>query len=322
MRSRGFAYRALQKHEPLDREFSSPTSYRTAPPRPRRYHEAAERTSPTMSRLSTFSIVGCDPEANEVGVAVQSKFLSVGAAVPWVIGGVGAVATQAWANTTYGPRPLALLEEGIAPAEIITILTDSDEQREDRQVGIVDTLGRSATFTGKRCMDWAGGKAGDNFAAQGNILAGAGVVDALAQTFTSTKGCLADRLVAALRAGQRAGGDRRGKQSAALYIGKPGGGYGGFNDRYVDLRVDDHPEPIEELARILELHKLYFFKAEPQDVLTVDAGLQREIADLVARAGAKTLVEFMHRENLEDRVRTDGTVDKQTLGYLRDFVKK
>ena len=275
-----------------------------------------------MSRLSTFSIVGCDPDECEVGVAVQSKFLSVGAAVPWVIGGVGAVATQAWANTTYGPRALALLEEGKTPAEIATILTDSDEQREDRQLGIVDASGRSATFTGQRCMDWAGGKAGDNFAAQGNILAGAGVVDALAQTFLSTKGCLADRLVAALRAGQREGGDRRGKQSAALYIGKPGGGYGGFNDRYVDLRVDDHPEPIEELARILELHKLYFFKAAPEDVVEIDGGLQREINDLVTRAGAHTLVEFMHRENLEDRVRSDGTVDKQTLGYLRDFVKK
>ena len=275
-----------------------------------------------MSRLSTFSIVGCDPDECEVGVAVQSKFLSVGAAVPWVIGGVGAVATQAWANTTYGPRALALLEDGKAPSEIITILTDSDEQREDRQLGIVDASGRSATFTGKRCMDWAGGKAGENFAAQGNILAGAGVVGALAQTFLNTKGCLANRLVAALRAGQREGGDRRGNQSAALYIGKPGGGYAGFNDRYVDLRVDDHSEPIEELARILELHKLYFFKAGPEDVVEIDSGLQREIDDLVTRAGAKTLVEFMHRENLEDRVRSDGTVDRQTLGYLRDFVKK
>jgi uncharacterized Ntn-hydrolase superfamily protein len=275
-----------------------------------------------MPHPSTFSIVACDPLKSEVGIAVQSKFLSVGAAVPWAIGGVGAIATQAWANTTYGPRGLVMLQEGKPPEEVARRLTNSDEQRDDRQLGIVDATGRSATFTGARCMDWAGGIAGANFAAQGNILAGKGVVDALASTFRQTAGHLADRLVAALRAGQAAGGDRRGKQSAALYIAKPGGGYGGFNDRYVDLRVDDHPEPIEELARILELHKLYFFKAEPQDVLDVDADLKREIDDLVARAGAKTLVEFMHRENLEDRVRDDGTVDVQTLGYLRDFVKK
>ncbi|HYK54075.1 MAG TPA: DUF1028 domain-containing protein, partial [Candidatus Eremiobacteraceae bacterium] len=188
--------------------------------------------------------------------------------------------------------------------------------------GIVDAAGRSATFTGARCMDWAGGIAGENFAAQGNILAGKGVVDGLARAFQEKQGHLADRLIAALRAGQAAGGDRRGKQSAALYIAKPGGGYAGFNDRYVDLRVDDHPDPIEELARILELHKLYFFKAEPQDVLAIDASLKKEIDALVSRAGARTLVEFMHRENLEDRVRDDDTIDKQTLGYLRDFVKK
>ena len=275
-----------------------------------------------MLHPSTFSIVACDPDKSEVGVAVQSKFLSVGSAVPWAIGGVGAIATQAWANTTYGPRGLALLQEGKAPEEVVRWLTDSDDHRDERQVGIVDATGRSATFTGARCMDWAGGLAGKNFAAQGNILAGKGVVDGLARAFQQTRGHLADRLIAALRAGQAAGGDRRGKQSAALYIAKPGGGYAGFNDRYVDLRVDDHPDPIEELARILELHKLYFFKAEPQDVLTIDANLNKEIDSLVARAGAKSLVEFMHRENLEDRVRDDGTIDKQTLGYLRDFVKK
>ena len=275
-----------------------------------------------MLRPSTFSIVGCDPATSEVGVAVQSKFLAVGAAVPWVIGGVGAVATQAWANTTYGPRGLALLQEAKTPAEAISLITDTDEQRDDRQVGIVDASGRSATFTGARCMDWAGGKAGRNFAAQGNILAGPGVVDAMAEMFENSTGHLADRLVSALRAGQAAGGDRRGKQSAALYIGKPGGGYAGFNDRYVDLRVDDHPDPIEELARILELHKLYFFKPAPEDIVTIDPALQREIDKMVARTGATSLVEFMHRENLEDRVRTDGTIDKQTLGYLRAFVNK
>ena len=271
---------------------------------------------------STFSIVGCDPDNSEVGVAVQSKFLSVGAAVPWVIGGVGAIATQAWANTTYGPRGLALLQEAKTPEQIVGLLTETDEQSEQRQLGIVDAAGKSATFTGARCMDWAGGRAGTNYAAQGNILAGPAVVDAMVERFTHTSGCLADRLIAALRAGQEAGGDRRGKQSAALYIGKPGGGYGGFNDRYVDLRVDDHPEPIEELARILELHKLYFFKAEAADLIPIDHTLEVEIEGLLDKSGSKTLVEFMHRENLEDRVRDDGTIDKQTLGYLRAFANR
>jgi uncharacterized Ntn-hydrolase superfamily protein len=273
-----------------------------------------------MSHPSTFSIVAFDPAESELGVAVQSKFLAVGSAVPWVIGGVGAIATQAWANTSYGPRRLALLEEGHTPTQIVRTLTESDEHRDDRQFGIVDSMGRSATYTGANCISWAGGKCGLNYAVQGNILAGAAVVDALEATFLQTKGCLSDRLVEALRAAQSAGGDRRGKQSAALYIAKPGGGYAGFNDRYVDLRVDDHPEPIEELARILELHKLYFFKPAPDDVLRIDASLQKEIDVLVARAGAKNLIEFMHRENLEERVRTDGTIDKQTLGYLRSYL--
>jgi uncharacterized Ntn-hydrolase superfamily protein len=214
-------------------------------------------------RTSTFSIVAFDEMTDELGVAVQSKFLAVGSAVPWVRGGVGAVATQAWANTTYGPRGLSLLEAGHDPNAVIELLTAGDEQRDHRQVGIVDGRGRSATYTGAGCMDWAGGVAQPTFATQGNILAGPAVVQSMADTFTRTKGCLADRLVASLRAGQAAGGDRRGKQSATLYIAKPAGGYGGFNDRYVDLRVDDHPEPIEELARILELHKLYFFKPAP-----------------------------------------------------------
>ena len=285
-------------------------------------------------RASTFSIVAFDDEGNELGVAVQSKFLAVGSAVPWVIGGVGAIATQAWANTTYGPLGLELLEAGHEPKTVVEMLTAGDAERDQRQVGIVDSLGRSATFTGPKCMEWAGGIAQSNFAAQGNILAGPAVVERMAEAFTQTSGCLADRLIASLRAGQAAGGDRRGKQSAALYIGKPAGGYGGFNDRYIDLRVDDHPEPIEELARILELHKLYFFKPTPEDVLQIDATLGSEISRLLQRAGRlqasasfddaaqQALVEFMHTENLEDRVRNDGTIDRQTLEYLRSYVRR
>lgn len=281
---------------------------------------------------TTFSIVAVDRATGEAGVAVESKFLSVGAMVPWVRAGVGAVATQAFANTTYGPRGLDLLAAGAAPGDVARVLREGDVGCDDRQFGIVDASGRSATFTGARCIAWAGGTAGDDFAAQGNCLASPAVVDALAATFRSSGGHLADRLVAALRAGQDAGGDKRGQQSAALVIEKPGGGYAGLNDRYVDLRVDDHPAPIEELARLLELHKLYFFAAEAHDVLPIDASLGAELAGELVRVGAlmppstafderarAALVTFMHVENLENRVRDDGAIDRQTLDYLRAF---
>ena len=285
----------------------------------------------TSRVLSTFSIVAADPAEREIGIAVQSKFLSVGAVVPWAESGAGAIATQAWANTTFGPRALELLRGGEAPEQIVQTLIAPDENAEDRQFGIVAANGRGATFTGARCIAWAGGIAGEHFAAQGNCLAGPGVVDAMAATFRALRGSLADRLVSALAAGQRAGGDKRGQQSAALIVVKPGGGYGGFNDRYVDLRVDDHAAPIDELARLLELHKLYFFPAAPEDVLAIDDALGREVVAELVRAGAlespgdgaygdaarDALVSFMHVENLENRVRADRTIDRQTLDYLR-----
>jgi len=279
---------------------------------------------------STFSIVGIDRSAREIGIAVQSKFLSVGAVVPFVCAGVGAIATQAFANTAYGPRALALLAAGEKPEDVSQMLVRDDEGRDDRQFGIVAIDGHSATFTGTRCITWAGGIAGEDFAAQGNCLAGSEVVAALAQTFASAPGQLADRLVAALRAAQAQGGDKRGQQSAALAIEKPRAGYAGFNDRYVDLRVDDHAAPIEELARLLELHKLYFFQPAPADVLTVDDKLGQEIVGHLVRVGAlasgvarfddaarEALVAYMHLENLENRVRSDGRVDRQTMDYLR-----
>jgi uncharacterized Ntn-hydrolase superfamily protein len=282
--------------------------------------------------LSTFSIVAADPAEREIGVAVQSKFLAVGAIVPWAEAGAGAIATQAWANTSFGPRALELLRAGEPPEQIVQTLIAPDENADDRQFGIVDARGRSASFTGARCISWAGGIAGDGFAAQGNCLAGAAVVDALAATFRSEPGTLADRLVEALAAGQREGGDKRGQQSAALVVVKPGGGYGGFNDRYVDLRVDDHAAPIDELARLLELHKLYHFPAAPEDVLAIDDRLGRELVAHLARIGAlahdegpfggdarDALIAFMHVENLESRVRADGTIDRQTMEYLRAF---
>ena len=282
--------------------------------------------------LSTFSIVATDPAQNELGVAVQSKFLAVGAVVPWVESGAGAIATQAWANTSFGPRALELLQRGEPPDQVAQRLIAGDDGADDRQFGIVARDGRAATFTGARCIAWAGGIVGDGFAAQGNCLAGPGVVDAMAATFRGASGTLADKLVAALAAGQREGGDKRGQQSAALIVCKPGGGYGGFNDRYVDLRVDDHATPIAELARLLELHKLYHFPAAPEDVRTIDDALGREIVGQLVRVRAlarhdegpfddearAALVAFMHVENLENRVRDDGTIDRQTLDYLRN----
>ena len=282
--------------------------------------------------LSTFSIVAADPAQHEIGIAVQSKFLAVGAVVPWAEAGAGAIATQAWANTSFGPRALELLRTGEPPDQIVQTLIAPDEGADDRQFGIVDVQGRSASFTGARCIAWAGGIAGDGFAAQGNCLAGADVVGAMAATFRAARGTLADRLVEALSAGQREGGDKRGQQSAALIVVKPGGGYGGFNDRYVDLRVDDHAAPIDELARLLELHKLYHVPAAPEDVLAIDDALGRELVSNLARIGAlahdegpfddaarDTLIAFMHVENLENRIRPAGTIDSQTLDYLRGF---
>jgi uncharacterized Ntn-hydrolase superfamily protein len=204
---------------------------------------------------ATFSVVGYDTDTKEWGVAVASKFLAVGAVVPWVRADAGAVATQSFANTSFGPKGLDLMEKGKSAEEAIKELTDADadDGRDRRQVGMVDAKGNAATFTGLRCMPWAGGKTGKHFAAQGNILSGPEVVDAMAKSFEESNGPLAWRLMDALEAGDRAGGDKRGKQSAAIYVARKGRGYAGLNDRYIDFRVDDHKEPIPELARILAL---------------------------------------------------------------------
>jgi len=284
---------------------------------------------------ATFSIVAADLATGEIGVAVASRFLSVGAVVPFVRAGAGAIATQAFANTAYGPQALELLAAGKSPDEIGATLIAGDPGLDERQFGIVAVDGRSATFTGSRCIDWAGGIAGDGFAAQGNCLAGAAVVDALAAAFRGSRGHLADRLVGALQAAEAKGGDKRGRQSAALVIEKPRGGYAGFNDRYVDLRVDDHANPIDELGRLLEMHKLYFFEAAPEDLVDVDTDVGTQIVAELKRIGVlgpdafaydaaarAALVGFMHVENLENRVRDDGKIDRQTLGYLRSAPAK
>jgi uncharacterized Ntn-hydrolase superfamily protein len=281
--------------------------------------------------VSTFSIIGRDPETGDLGIAVQSKFLAVGAVVPWAKAGVGAVATQSWANTSYGPKGLELLAQGHAPDEVIATLTNSDEHSALRQVGIVDAQGRSATFTGKECFSWAGGLAGPNYACQGNILVSEATVQALAHTFETTPGGLWDRLVAALAAGQAAGGDSRGMESAALLVVREAGGYAGFNDRFIDLRVDDHPRPIEELARLLELHKLYLFKTNPEDILPIDEAVARELQDILLRTGDYTkqpsgvydeatrnaFYTLSMRENLEDRWVEGQRIDGVVLRFLR-----
>ncbi|HET9110534.1 MAG TPA: DUF1028 domain-containing protein, partial [Ktedonobacterales bacterium] len=235
--------------------------------------------------VSTFSIVGRDAETGDLGIAVQSKFLGVGAVVPWVKAGVGAVATQAWANTSYGPRGLALLAEGRSAEEALREVTEEDEHVAHRQAGIVDAQGRSATHTGASCYSWAGGVAGPNFAAQGNILVGEETVRALAETFQAAQGPLWRRLLDALAAGQAAGGDSRGMQSAALVVAREAGGYGGFNDRFIDLRVDDHASPIQELTHLMDMHELYFFKPTPADLLPLDGPLTTEVQTLLARTG-------------------------------------
>jgi uncharacterized Ntn-hydrolase superfamily protein len=232
----------------------------------------------------TFSIVAYDPVAKEWGVATQSKFLAVGAVVPWAQANAGAIATQSYANTSFGPRGLEMLAQGLSASETLDRLLAADEGREQRQVGIVDREGHAATFTGSACHAWAGGLGGSHFAVQGNILVSAATVEALAAGFESAQGELDDRLVAALLAGQKAGGDRRGQQSAAVLIVREKGGYAGFNDRYLDLRVDDDPHPIARLQELLELHHLYFGKPAPESLVPIDKTIARELQRIATRA--------------------------------------
>jgi uncharacterized Ntn-hydrolase superfamily protein len=279
--------------------------------------------------VATFSIVAVDTSTGEIGVAVQSKFLAVGAVVPWVRAGSGAVATQSFANTTYGPKGLDLLEQGLHPEQVVSRLVADDPDRESRQVGIVDMTGRSATFTGKDCFDYAGGIAGPGFAAQGNILANAAVVEGLVKGIQSV-GSLPDRLLAALSLAQEAGGDKRGMQGAALYVAKAGAGYGGFNDRYIDLRVDDHPSPIEELKRLLSLQRLYFGRTAKEDRVPIMGATLREIRELLTAHGyqpgsgdsydAQTksqLRSYFLTENFDDRWTDEAIVDRLVLEFMR-----
>ena len=279
--------------------------------------------------VATFSIVAFDPETDSLGVAVQSKFLAVGAVVPWARAGVGAVATQAMANFNYGPRGLDLMTQGRTAEEIVERLTSADEGRDHRQLGVVDARGRAATFTGAECFDWAGGVTGAHYAAQGNILVGGETVDAMARAYEGTGGDLANRLLATLDAGQEAGGDSRGRQSAALLVVREGGGYGGDNDRVIDLRVDDHPDPIKELIRIRDLHTLYFGETGPEDVVAIDGDVRDQVVSSLRRLGylgeeepdddalQKALTVFMGTENFEEREQARGYLDRAVLEFMR-----
>jgi len=286
--------------------------------------------------FSTFSIVAHDRENGDLGVAVQSKFIAVGAVVPWAKARVGAVATQASANVSYGPRALDMLQAGLTSAQVLERLLAEDGQRQVRQVAIVDSKGNVAVHTGTECMDYAGHVTGDGFSCQGNILAGREVVDSMARAYELAKGDLVDRLMAALAAGQKAGGDRRGQQSAAILIARERGGYEGFTDRYVDLRVDDSSHPIEELKRIMRIYDMTMLSREDASNLIPIAGsvavsIQRNlkalgfyrasVTGIYDEATRKALHSFVSVNNFENRMHQDGLIWKSILKYMRDSAK-
>lgn len=297
---------------------------------------------------ATFSIAAVDLENGDVGVAVQSKFPNVRPVVPWMEVGVGAIATQSFVNVSYGPRGLALMRNGANAEEALRILVRTDSAREVRQAGIVDVRGNAASWTGSECFDWAGGRAGKNFggkgtlatgkgyAAQGNILVSRETVEAMARTFETTQGSLADRLLAALLAGGKAGGDRRGEQSAALVVKRKGAGYDGTTDDFIDISVYDHATPLQELERLYKLHKLFFFRSAPENLLPIDEKLCRELQALLKdkeykgmafyagpingvfdAATKKALQDFMGWENYDVRIRDDDKIDRQVLEDIR-----
>jgi uncharacterized Ntn-hydrolase superfamily protein len=269
--------------------------------------------------VATYSIVGCDLEARQWGVAVQSKFLAVGSVVPWAEPEVGAVATQAYANPRYGPNGLTLLREGLSASEVVERLTAADDGRDDRQLGVVDAKGGSASWTGPGCNDWAGGRTGPCYAAQGNILVGEDTVTALAETFEGSSGRpLAERLLEALAAAQAAGGDSRGQQSAALLVVERDGGYASLSDTLVDVRVDDHERPIEELARVYELHQQLFGRTPERDWLPLEGELRAEVEERLGRLGHDSLENWAAVQNLEERVGSTDAIDPVVLDALRE----
>jgi uncharacterized Ntn-hydrolase superfamily protein len=302
-----------------------------------------------LKRAHTYSIVAYDSVTGDLGIAVQSKFPNVGGLVPWARAGVGAVATQALSNTDYGEKGLDLVARGATAPEAMRIIMRTDPQPSQRQVGMVDAHGNSASWTGDSTFDWAGGRAGGGqvggkgqlisghgYAAQANIMVSDATVRNMAETFERSRGSLADRLIAALLAGQAGGGDKRGMQSAALLVVRPHGGYLGGTDRYIDIRVYDAPDPIKELQRLYALHKLYFFTTDSADLLPITPALQKELEAillaepvnqpqkwLAARQPSlnetflTALANFMYWENYDVRVRMDGKIDRVALEDIR-----
>jgi uncharacterized Ntn-hydrolase superfamily protein len=306
-----------------------------------------------LKRAHTYSIVAYDSATGDLGIAVQSKFPNVGGIVPWAIAGVGAVATQSLGNTDYGEKGLELMAQGASAEEAMRIVMRRDPRPSQRQVGMVDARGNAASWTGDSTFDWAGGRvgvasgaprlggtnqliAGRGYAAQANIMVSDATVRGMAETFERTRGTLADRLLAALKAGQAGGGDKRGMQSAALLVVRKNAGYLGLNDRYIDLRVYDAVDPIAELDRLYQLHKLYFFTSEPADLLPITPALQRELEAILMKeprgqsakwlsapigtvndAFLNALANFMYWENYDVRVRMDGKIDRVALEDIR-----
>jgi uncharacterized Ntn-hydrolase superfamily protein len=284
-----------------------------------------------MPKPSTFSIVACDLDERAWGVAVASKFPAVGAVVPWARADAGAVATQAYANVSFGPRGLEMMASGQSAGETLSRFLSNDPEREQRQVGLVDAKGLAVTFTGSQCFEWAGGLAGPGYAIQGNLLSGPQVVEEMQAAFVAAEGCLPARLYAALLAGDRAGGDRRGRQSAAIYVAKPNGGYGGTIDRWIDYRVDDHEDPVPRLGELLEMHELYFGVSEEKDRILLKGEPVQQLQEIMIRhsylAGKAdgnydeltkiALRALTGNENFEERVDLEaGWIDRPVLEYL------
>ncbi|NDJ87197.1 MAG: DUF1028 domain-containing protein [Chloroflexi bacterium] len=284
--------------------------------------------------LNTFSIVAYSAEEQAWGVAVASKFLAAASVVSWARAGSGAIATQAFAKLGFGPDGLDLLADGMSASEALERLLAEDPKAAHRQVGIVDAHGNAAAHTGDECFDWAGHRVGDGFTCQGNILVGEETLDAMAETFQNSQGELADRLIAALLAGDTAGGDKRGKQSAGILVVKPGGGYGGDTDRYLDLRVDDDPEPVARLANLVRLHHLYFGETKPGDLIPIDKQVAQELQQLLKELGhysgsvsgvwdqatKDAFWAFCGMENLEERwspEKQPDYIDRVVLDFIR-----
>ena len=288
-------------------------------------HGLSGRRRPVGALVATYSIAACDLEAGQWGVATQSKFLGVGSVVPWAEPQVGAIATQAYANPRYGPDGLALLREGASAEEVVERLTQPDDGRDHRQLGVVDDNGGSASFTGSECMDWAGGRTGPCYAAQGNILVSAETVDAIAETFERTAGApLAERLIDCLDAAQAAGGDRRGQQSAALLVVEKDGGYANLSDTIVELRVEDHERPLDELRRLYGLHVALFGETPRDEWLAVDDALADELRTRLAKLGYDGDLEdafnrWAGNVNLEERVDGIEEIDPVVLEELREL---